>query len=333
MQTEDQKRPTIEQIAANPAALANLTDEQIDALAGAESGASVEPGEIKGSEPPAAASQPNAEPDATATQPEGVQARDGKHVIPYSVLERERDRAARAEATSEALALQLKQLQDGGNSNAKASAENVGTLSEEDLVHLEQDLPAVAKAIRAQMAMIDQLNGDLSSIQKDHQAAQKVEMQAAQDEVEAAIAANPNLSAWRASASNQESPDPLMWNRAADLDAVLREDNFWKDRPIAERLAKVAETIGNLYGFPETKTTEPSAASSQATLKAKAEAALAAATKAASPVPRSMGDIPGGSAPPVDEAAAMLEKSGPELTAEFMRMTPEQIEAKLSQLR
>jgi hypothetical protein len=68
-------------------------------------------------------------------------------------------------------------------------------------------------------------------------------------------------------------------------------------------------------------------------LKAKAEAALAAADQAGASAPRSLGDIPGGSAPAVDEAAAILSKGPQELQAYFDAMTPDQIEAKLNRLR
>jgi hypothetical protein len=327
---------TLAHYAANPDALANMTDEQLDALANAPAApeANQESGEINGSVPPSTASQPatSAAPTGTETPPavdaKGVQAKDGTHVIPYSVLERERDRAVRAEATANALSEQLKQLQDGKTPTAKADA-NAVALTDDDLAQLDQDLPDVAKAIRAQMSMIQALTGTVQSLQQEQEVQQNVKQQSVQDEIEAAITGNPDISAWRHAAQNQETPEPLMWNRAADLDAVLRSDPAWMDRPVAERFAKVAETIKTLYGAPSTA---PSAPPSTATLQAKADAALAGAAKAGG-LPLSSSDIPGGAAPPVDEAAALMDKSGPELTAAFMSMTPEQIEAKLSRLR
>lgn len=327
---------TLAHYAANPEALANMTDDQLDALANAPAGpeATQESGENNGSATPSTASQPatSAAPTGTETPPaedvKGVQAKDGTHVIPYSVLERERDRALRAEATANALAEQLQQLQDGKSPTAQANA-NAEMLTDDDLAQLDQDLPGVAKAIRAQKAMIQALTGTVQSLQQEQEVQQNVKQQSVQDEIEAAISGHPDISAWRDAARNQDAPDPLMWNRAADLDAVLRQDPAWIDKPVAQRFAKVAETIKTLYGEPSTA---PAAPPSTATLQAKADAALAGAAKAGG-LPLSSSDIPGGAAPPVDEAAALMDKSGPELTAAFMTMTPEQIEAKLSRLR
>lgn len=327
---------TLAHYAANPDALANMTDEQLDALANAPAAQEADQpsGDSNGSATPGTASQPatSAAPEGAKTPPaveaKSVQAKDGTHVIPYSVLERERDRALRAEATAKALAEQLQQLQDGKTPTAQADA-NAVALTDDDLDQLDQDLPDVAKAIRAQMSMIQMLTGTVRSLQKEQEVQQNVKQQSVQDEIEAAISGHPDIAAWRDAARNQESPDPLMWNRAADLDAVLRQDPAWIDKPIAQRFAKVAETIKTLYGVPSTAS---AASPNTATLQAKADAALSGAAKAGG-LPLSSSDIPGGAAPPVDEAAALMDKSGPELTAAFMSMTPEQIEAKLSRLR
>lgn len=328
---------TLAHYAANPDALANMTDEQLDALANQPLApdANQDLGNSNGSATPSTESQPatDAAPTDTETVPvadaKGVQAKDGTHVIPYSVLEQVRERAVRAEATAIALSEQLQQMQEGNPPPAQAET-NAATLTDDDLDQLDQDLPDVAKAIRSQMSMIQSLTGTVQSLQKEQEVQQSVKQQSMQEEIEAAITGNQDISAWRNSAQNQQTPDPLMWNRAAELDAVLRQDPAWMDRPVAERFAKVAETVKTLYGVPSTA--QSSASPSTATLQAKANAALAGAAKAGS-LPLSSSDIPGGAIPAVDEAAALMDKSGPELTAAFMSMTPEQIEAKLSRLR
>lgn len=336
MQTAaDVKTP--EFYAANPGALADLSEDQIDALANQPKDVDTEPagpkGETTSSESPAAASQtteaqPEAAPAAAGAETKGIQAKDGQNIIPYSVLERERDRAARAEQTAQALAAQVEQLRAGktpGDASAVA-------LSDEDLAQLDQDLPGVAKAIRAQMALIGNLTGTVQTLQRENDVQAQNREQAVQDEVGVALAGNPDLAAWQEAANRKDNPDPLMWNRAVDLDSVLRADPAWMDKPVSERFAKVAETIKSLYGVPAAQPAAPAALPNAQALQAKADAALAAAAKTGT-LPRSSSDIPGGSAPPVDEAAAMMDRSGAELTADFMSMTPEQIEARLSRLR
>jgi hypothetical protein len=332
--------------AANPEALANMTDDQLDALANAPSDPEVQPvvqGETNGGATPGttstvadpdqakAAATPATTPaaDAETAAPKGVQAKDGTQIIPFSVLERERDRRHQAEATANALAEEIERLKAGGKPANEAVAIK---LTDEDLAQLDSDLPGVAKAFRAQMALIEQLGGTVQSLQREHAVQQSVQQLSTQDAIEAAIAANPDIASWREAAESKENPDPLMWDRAVNLDAVLRDDPAWQDRSLSERFAKVAETIKTLYGAPSAAPTAALPTVTPDVLKAKADAALASAATAGA-VPRSSSDIPGGSAPPVDELAAMSDKSGAQLTAEFMAMTPDQIEARLSRLR
>ena len=149
--------------AANPDLLANMSDDQLDALAGNANDAATaaakteDKGETDTSATPGADGKPaeaRTEPAPPAEPVKEGLAQDGKHTIPYSVLERERNRAIQAEATAAALAEEVKQLQAGKKPDADSAA---AALSEEDLAQLDQDLPGVAKVIRAQMSMIEQL--------------------------------------------------------------------------------------------------------------------------------------------------------------------------------
>lgn len=336
--------------AANPAALAEMTDEQIDALAAtpAPESAESETGDTKGSEatPTAASQDANQDPAAQeatptaaptdASKPEGVVLKDGKHIAPYSVLERERERAARAEATVQALTDEVKRLQSGTAGTTEAKPIEI-QLSDEDLESLDQDLPGVAKIVRAQMAMIDKLTGTVQTLQKGHEVQEQSAEQSRKDQEEVAIAASPTLTALRANIETDPKA-AARWNRIADAYESLREDPDFFHLDTGALINKAEASITALYGPLTAAATEASApAASPATpkpaaLQAKADAAISAAA-AASTAPRSSSDIPGGTAPPVDELAALADKSGAQLTAEFMKLTPEQIEAKLNRLR
>lgn len=273
--------------------------------------------EKKADEPPADRQAPQAEPVAPSGDqvPEGVQAKDGKHVIPYSVLERERSRAARAESALQALAAEIEQLKTG-----KPAAPAQVQLSEDELAQLDGDLPSVAKAIRAQMAMVESLTNTVSQLQRE----QSVVVQT--HEVEAAIAAIPDLAAWRDAASRESDPDPLMFNRACDLDAVLRNDPVWANRSIAERFAKVVEAISALYGG---QSVAPKTEPDPADLKKAADAKLASAP---APVPTSLSDIPGGAPPSQSDFETLESTSAVALGNRFLSMTPEQQDAMLARI-
>ena len=269
-----------------------------------------------------------------AGKTQGVQAKDGNHIIPYSVLERERDRAARAEATARALADQLEKLQSGKPAATGEETEAV-QLTAEDLTQLDTDLPSVAKVIRAQMKAIEQLTGTVQTLQQENEIAQNSRKSAAQDETESAIQGNPDILAWRDAANRKDNPDPLMWNRAADLDAVLRNDPVWRDRPLAERFAKVADSIKTIYGAPAAPAaTEKPAAPQPATpqkadLKQVADAALKAAPAA---TPSTLSDIPGGAPPAQGDIETLENASSVALGQKFMRMSQDEMDAYFSRL-
>lgn len=342
--------------AANPDLLANMSDDQIDALAGnandaAAATAKVEQGDTDASATPGAEGKPTEKPAETppgstaepataaaAAPAKEVLAQDGKHTIPYSVLERERNRAIQAEATAAALAEEVKQLQAGKKPDAESAA---AALSEEDLAQLDQDLPGVAKVIRAQMTMIEQLTGSVKTIKAGQDVQERSAEQVRIDAEEAAIAANPELVALREAMAAKDPKATARWNTVVDAYSALSNDPDLVGLPTADLINRAAQGVKTLYGgnllpagtaVPQTPAASP-AAPTAAELQAKADAALAAAEKSGAAAPHSLGDIPGGSAPATDEAAAMLGKSGAQLTAEFMTMTPEQIEAKLNRLR
>lgn len=263
--------------------------------------------------------------DAQKDHVKGVQAKDGQHIIPYSVLERERDRAARAEATAQALAEQLQNLQNGKMPSQADSEQS--QLTAEDLDALDQDLPGVAKVIRAQMAMIDKLTGNLEHIQREQEVAQQTREQTIQDEIEAAIQGNADISAWRASAAREDNPDPLMWNRAVEVDKMLQRDPAWQDKSIAERFSKVSETMRTMYGMPAAPTTPNQQQQPNAQ-----QAADAALKSIPAPVPSSLSDIPGGTPPASTDMETLQNASAVALGNKFMSMTPDQIESYLARM-
>ena len=155
---------------SNTDEMANLTDEQIEAMAYPDEAATQDDSKI------AAPSASEPAPIDKVDPPEtgDVQSRDGKHVIPYSVLESARGQVAtesRARQDAEARALasaeksrelqeQLDALQSGTSTAAEAKQAVQGVIdgaSMEQLDSMREDFPAFAALLEAQMKATSKL--------------------------------------------------------------------------------------------------------------------------------------------------------------------------------
>lgn len=260
------------------------------------------------------------EPSVTEGKPQGVLTRDGKHVIPYNVLENERAARARAEAAIDALNRQLDELKAGGD--AQAEGANAVQITDDELTELEDISPEIAKVIKAQMTKIEQITGELVHLKGEQDRQRREREQQAQDEVEAAIAANTSLSEWRKAAFREENPDPAMWKRALAVDEMLRSDPAWADKSFAERFAKVTEVVSAMTGAPAPKK------ETHTDLKRAAEERL----QGASTVPTSLSDIPGGAPPAQSDIETLENASAVALGQKFASMSPDQMESYLARL-
>lgn len=182
--------------------------------------------------------------DAVETQgeegvkPTGIAAKDGEHVIPYDVLERERDAKRQLQAQLDALQekqseweqsqrllrIRDKQLQKLGVA-PEDLPENI-QLSEEQLDALADDYPEIGTAIRGLVAKVTKIES-----QSTHTAqVQTAEAQSTpqSNPVLDAIEANTDLKAWRESGGEQ-------WNKAIEFDDQLQADPQWASKPIQAR--------------------------------------------------------------------------------------------------
>lgn len=255
-------------------------------------------------------------------KPEGVLAKDGKHVIPYSQLESARQRAATAEELAREQAARIAALEAKSKPVEGAQTD---MLTEEELAVLEADSPTLAKTLRGQQAMIRRLSETVQGLAEQREAeVEKTEAEIA-TEIQSAIDANPTLAGW------QTAEDQSMWDRAAKFDQVLRADPLYANKPFADRFAKVVEMTNAAVGAEESPKEEtPAVVPKPEDVKAQAEAKLKAAAKAAKPT--SLSQIPGGAPPAVDEKEKLEQMSPTAMGQLFLSMTPEQREAYLSNL-
>ncbi|MFA5630337.1 MAG: hypothetical protein WC997_02395 [Porticoccaceae bacterium] len=299
------------------------------------------PAEPKAEEPPAepvktepAAVEPQEEQPGQNAEDnaEGVATRDGKHIIPYSVLKGERERASRAEQIAReaqeriaALEAQVAAGNQGANNGEPARTDpddlTDDELSPEDLESLKEDFPTVYKAVLKAQRLEAQMKPVTESVRSTEQERQ----QAAAETVQEAIDSNPKLAHIQASS-------PEAFDLAKQFDATLRGQAAWQGKPLAERFAKVTEMVESALG----PIALPGAAKPTPTPEELAATAKAAAEKAAkanrSDVPVSLSDFPAGRPPASDEAQAVEAMSHQQLSAKLAAMTPEEMDAYFANL-
>ena len=265
-------------------------------------------------------------------EPDGVATKDGKHVIPYSVLKSERDRAARAEQIAreaqerlEALQAQLAAGSQGANNGESARTNQqqptVSDLSTEDLQTLQEDFPTVYKAVMASMAAAKALEAKLAPVEESVRNAEADQARSAQETVQDAIDSVPKLA--HIQANNAEA-----FELAKQFDATLRTQSAWADKPLSERFSKVMEMVESTIGPIEVPGSQKATSQNVGDLK---KAAMAKAEQVAksnrSNVPTSLSEFPAGQHAAQDEQEAAEQMTALQLAEKFSTMTPDQMDA------
>jgi hypothetical protein len=261
----------------------------------------------------------------------GVATKDGKHVIPYSVLKSERERATRAEQLAqemrervEALEAMVKSGNQGANNGESARTDQqqpaaAEQLSQEDLESLKEDFPTVYKAVMASMAKAQALEAKLQPVEESVRNAQEDQARTAADTVQDAIDSIPKL-------SHIQANDPEAFELAKQFDATLRTQKSWASKSLAERFQKVSEMVEAAIGPIEVPGAKPTA--SQPSAEELRKAAIAKASSATKrDVPTSLSEFPAGQAPATDERAAAEQLSPLQLAEKFSKMSSEDMDA------
>ena len=261
----------------------------------------------------------------------GVATKDGKHVIPYSVLKSERDRASRAEQIAReaqervaALESQLKAGNQGANNGEGARTDpqqpTASDLSAEDLEALKEDFPTVYKAVMASMAAAKALETKLQPVEESVRSTEAERERSATETVQDAIDSVPKLA--HIQATNKDA-----FELAKQFDATLRTQSAWASKPLTERFAKVAEMVESAIGpidLPGSKKASPSAEDLAKAAKAKAEQdAKASRTN----VPTSLSEFPAGQHAAQDEREAAEQLTHQQLAEKFAGMNADQMDA------
>lgn len=235
----------------------------------------------------------DAKPEDPKAQPAGVATRDGKHVIPYAVLEQTRTALRQREAELARLQEQLASAQSGAGQTGHATVDKAmadpSSVSESDLEELEVDFPAVGRALRAMLKRIESAQPEKNS----------------DEEFDLAIAQTPLLASWMANQQGKE------WQRAKTLDAMLLNDPDYQAKSYADRFAAVQRMVAAEFGIKEPTPPAPATA---------APAALPQPRQAAQPT---LTDL--GGSPPRNDADLWSQSPTTDLLARAEQMTEEQL--------
>ncbi|KWU18058.1 hypothetical protein [Achromobacter xylosoxidans] len=328
----------------------NYSDEALAALAGeqddtpsaggqpnaddaAATAAGVKPqGDTSGATP--GTDEGGKQPGATATagEQEGeavVLARDGKNVIPYQVLQQERERAIRAEQMVRDLTTKLEQDQAAAQQGKATKSLDLDQIVDEQLLEqLREEAPDVARRMDNLIDLAKSLSEQVDAgrpAAEEAEAARREQQVQALVTVEDTIVSIPKLAHLRTTA-------PAEFNEVAAIDAMLRAKPAWQDKPLAERFGAALRMYEAEHGAIELPDPATAAAGKQPADPAARVAEAVAKAKAEASGPSTLSDIPGGQPAATSEADAIAALSGSALTDRFMNMSPDEIEAQLARL-
>jgi hypothetical protein len=277
------------------------------------------------------AAQASADDAQLEKDADGIATKDGKHVIPYSVLKSERDRAARAEQVAreaqEKVAALEAQVEAAANPRAKPGGNAHTTqaepeLSDDDLEALKEDFPSVYKAVVASMSVAKALEAKLKPMEDSVREQEQARERTVTDQVQEAVDATPKL-------AHIAATDPEAFELAKQFDKTLRGQKAWQGKPLTDRFAKVVELVEQANGGIKLPAQQKSAEE----LKKEAQAVAAAAAKTTKTnVPTSLSEFPVGDPPVKDEAEAVENMTSLQLAEKMGRMTPDQLEAYMRNL-
>ncbi|ENM5902969.1 ATPase [Vibrio mimicus] len=195
------------------------------------------------------AASPTAEPNA---KPDGILAKDQKHIIPMEVLERERQEkaqlrqeleelkahSAQLEKAQRMIDVRNKQLEELGV--APADLPEDVTIDEKKLAALQEDYPELAPFFLAMNNKIEALvsSGTVaaSTTPPETESAAPVD----NGELTTALQANADLQSWM-------SEGGARWNAAQQIDDHLASSSEWANRSYAERFEEVSKRVRQAF--------------------------------------------------------------------------------------
>jgi hypothetical protein len=235
----------------------------LDEMEGVESGSVDEPSQVdpQGNKSDVLEGDTNADSPAAETDgiQEGILAKDGKNIIPFDVLERERQEAAKLREENELLRTKAdqadkleklierrnEQLAEFGVEPAQLPEDLV--LDDAKLEELREDYPEMYAYIAALNNKVEAIVGQQSAgkPQAEPSPATTESEQTSQPgpdpQLRTALEANEDLTAWSREGGGR-------WKMAQQIDEELASSPDWANRNYAERFAEVSKRVRLAYG-------------------------------------------------------------------------------------
>lgn len=197
---------------------------------------------------PSAQADGSATPAAAAADPvqvDGVLTKDGKHTMPYAVLQGARREALENRQRAEALEETNRQLQEQIEALKTGQPSGESEFTAEQLAQVEADFPQLAPYIKTIKTLTDQV-AELrqSPTQARPDPRSQIDQQLdAQAQLDAALAARPLLSKY----SEQGG---VVWSRAVEIDKALINDPAFAGKSLTERFAETERRLADELGIP-----------------------------------------------------------------------------------
>ncbi|PHS64340.1 MAG: hypothetical protein COB09_08155 [Thalassobium sp.] len=189
--------------------------------------------------------------DEDDNAPKVVKSKDGKHEIPYSVLEYERQQRKQLEQQLMDMQQEREQLQ-ANYQQTESALNNVKTKLEQQGADVEEMFANPDDITEKQWAEIEEDYGVLGKMMKKLISQQQSNFQQIQQAAPAA-AVDPNNDLQQALNSNPDliqwmENDPDRWAQAKLFDNELRKSPEWQNRTAAERFAHVVQQTKQAFG-------------------------------------------------------------------------------------
>jgi hypothetical protein len=249
---------------------------------------------------------PAKEEGTPAETPDAViQARDGKNVIPFAVLQAERERARKLESQLADLNAKLANVQHANETGTTDSTPAVDEIiSPDELAALKADAPELGK-------VFEKLVGKIKTLETTATQVQQREQDDIRTRVQEAIDANPKLAYLQAT-------DPEKWAVVTAIDDWAMQQPQFQSLSLSDRFAKSLAMYEAAHGVVQLPASASGKETTTTDAQAKADAAIAKAMQGAAP--NTLTDIPGGNPPPKNDLEAAESMSAAMLTEQFMHM-------------
>lgn len=262
-----------------------------------------------------------------AIQPEGVYAKDGKHILPFDVVaELRRKNKELSEQLAELKTYPGVQQQDAVAQVATSQQSSEQEDGDRDPLDMtDSDLALTGDALQARLKEIEAEYGRsertkwkrifdatvrLNKLEEQAQQSSQAQQQVAQEQLQEAIDNHPVLLSW------QQDSDPTWYQRANDMHQFLMaKDPAYQSAKLEDQMKKLVEKTEAFHGLSPHRERIKTAGVQQSAAQPKEEA-----QEKGLPVPTSMSAIPGGTPPDLGLSETLEKMSPAQLQAYFDKL-------------